>query len=282
MNANGGVVVTGASTGIGRACALDLAQRGLRVFAGVRKQAVGKKLEEQAVGRLESIILDITDEEHIQRAVQRVSESLAGEPLVGLLNNAGITVNGPLEFVPLGELRRQLEVNVVAQLALTQAFLPKIRQAEGRIVLMGSVAGLVAMPGLGPYCMSKHAIEAMADVLRLELKPFGIHVSLIEPGHIDTPIWQKGFDDWEAFKKQAGAGLEELYAHQISRVHRLAAKFSREAMPPSVVTAAVAHALISQRPRTRYLIGGGARQQRFLSRLPDSWRDRILGRILRF
>lgn len=281
MSERGGVIITGASTGIGQACALDLARRGFRVFAGVRQERAAEALLEEAAGHLEPVTLDITDPGQIDDAVARIGDKLGELPLVGLVNNAGITVNGPLEFVRLSDLRRQLEVNVVAQVAVTQAFLPLLRESGGRIVLMGSVAGLLGTPGMGPYSMSKHALEAMADVLRLELVPWGIHVVLIEPGTIATPIWEKGFKAWDEFKESAPAELDTLYASQLRGVEGLANHALSKAQPPSVVAEAVAHALTSSRPKARYCIGGQAGQQRFLSWLPDSWRDRALRKMLR-
>jgi len=281
MISKGGVVVTGASTGIGRACALDLAQRGFQVFAGVRQVSAGDALAEEAGAGLTPVILDITRADQIRLAVTTVGEALEGQPLAGLVNNAGITINGPLEFVPPEDLQRQLEVNVVGQLAVTQAFLPRIRQSHGRVVLMGSVSGLLAMPGLGPYCMSKHALESMADVLRLELGPWGIHVALIEPGTIETPIWEKGFSKWEAFTEKAPEEMQDLYGPQIKSVKGMVKQARREAKPAQIVADAVAHALTSPRPRARYLIGGRALQQRFLSKLPDSWRDWALRKMMR-
>jgi NAD(P)-dependent dehydrogenase (short-subunit alcohol dehydrogenase family) len=281
MSERSGVIITGASTGIGRACALDLAQRGFQVFAGVREKRAGEALLEEAAMPLEPVILDITKAAQIEAAVTEIADKLGELPLAGLVNNAGITVNGPLEFVRLPDLRRQLEINVVAQVAVTQAFLPMLRESRGRIVLMGSVAGLLGTPGMGPYSMSKHALEAMADVLRLELGPWGMHVALIEPGTIATPIWDKGFAAWDAFKENAPAEFEALYASQLSGIEGLARHAVSKAQPPSVVAEAVAHALTSSRPKARYCIGGQAGQQRLLSWLPDAWRDRLLRKMLR-
>jgi len=282
MSSRGGIVVTGASTGIGRACTLDLAQRGFQVFAGVRQESAGTSLVAEAGTGVLPLHLDITDEEQVRQALQTVEDSLRERPLVGLVNNAGITVHGPLEFVPIEDLRRQLEVNVVAQLTVTQAFLPLLRASRGRIVLMGSVSGLLAVPGFGPYSVSKFALEAMADVLRLELSPWEIHVALIQPGAIDTPIWEKGFSHWDRFEQTAPRAMQELYADQIKSVRGVAKHSQSQAQPAQVVADAVAHALTSPRPRCRYIVGGGAGQQKFLSRLPDSWRDRLLRKMMRF
>jgi len=282
MSRKGGIVVTGASTGIGRACALDLAERGFHVFAGVRQESAGTSLSEERGARLTPLILDITSEEQVRQAVQTVTETLGGQPLVGLVNNAGITVHGPLEFVPAADLRRQLEVNVVSQLAVTQGFLPLLRRSRGRVVLVGSVSGLLAVPGFGPYSISKRALEAMADVLRLELSPWEIQVALIQPGAIDTPIWEKGFSHWDRFEQTAPPAMQDLYASQIKGVRGVAKQSQRGAQPAQVVADAVAHALTSSRPRSRYLVGGQAGRQRFLSKLPDTWRDRLVRKMMRF
>jgi NAD(P)-dependent dehydrogenase (short-subunit alcohol dehydrogenase family) len=239
-------------------------------------------LVEAAGANVLPVLLDITNDEQIRQALQTVEDSLQGERLVGLVNNAGITVHGPLEFVPAEALRRQLEVNVVAQMTVTQAFLPLLRASRGRVVLMGSVSGLLAVPGFGPYNLSKFALEAMADVLRLELSPWEIHVALIQPGSIDTPIWEKGFSHWDRFEKTAPRAMQELYADQIKSGQGIAKHSQRGAQPAQVVADAVARALTSSRPRSRYLVGGRAGQQRFLSKLPDSWRDRLLRKRMRF
>ena len=190
--ARGAVVVTGASTGIGEACALQLDRMGFSVFAGVRREADGKALEQKASGRLTPVFIDVADEVSIASAVETVSAAVGDAGLAGLVNNAGIAVPAPIELVPLDALRRQLEVNVIGQVSVTQAFLPLVRKAQGRIVNMGSIAGRLAIPFLGPYCMSKFAMEALTDSLRVELRPWGIKVSLVEPGRISTPIWGKG------------------------------------------------------------------------------------------
>jgi NAD(P)-dependent dehydrogenase (short-subunit alcohol dehydrogenase family) len=171
-------VVTGASSGIGQACAVRLARAGWRVLAGVRREG-------DAPDGTEELLLDVTDPEQIRGAAERVDE------LHGLVNNAGIALGSPLELVPVDQLRHQLEVNLVGQVAVTQALLPALRRAKGRIVFMGSIAGRSALPFLAPYAASKHALEAVADSLRLELKPFGIPVSIVEPGSIRTAIWSR-------------------------------------------------------------------------------------------
>ena len=183
------VVITGASTGIGRACTLYLDELGWRVFAGVRKAVDGDALRDLASDRLVPLILDVADEAGVARAADEVAAVVGDDGLHGLVNNAGIAVGGPLEFVPLEDVRRQFEVNVFGLLRTTQAMLSMIRAARGRVVNVSSQGGKVAAPYFGPYCASKFAVEAMSDSLRRELKPWGLHVSVVEPGAIDTAIW---------------------------------------------------------------------------------------------
>src|SRR5574341_29762 len=179
-----GIVITGASTGIGEACALYLDELGYRVFAGVRRPSDGETLKAKASARLTPVVMDVTDVASIDRAVETVKQAVGSVGLAGLVNNAGIGVGGPLEVVPLADLRKQFEVNVIGQVAVTQAFLPLLRQGRGRIVNMGSIAGRVVMPFMGPYSASKFALEALTDAMRLEFQPWGIQVSIVEPGAI--------------------------------------------------------------------------------------------------
>ena len=165
------VVVTGASTGIGAACALDCAGRGMTVFAGVRDPGAGEALAAKGGPLLIPIILDVTDEPSIARSVETVQRVIGDGGLGGLVNNAGIAIGSPLEVIALSQLRKQLEVNVIGQIAVTQAFLPLLRRARGRIVNMGSIAGRGTIPLLGPYSASKFALEALTDALRMELQP---------------------------------------------------------------------------------------------------------------
>ena len=185
------VVITGASTGIGEACALRMDRLGWRVFAGVRKEADGLALQKKASEELTPIILDVTEQPPIDASAGLVTAAVGESGLAGLINNAGVGVGGPLEFIEVDELRRQLEVNVIGQIAVTQAFMPLIRKSTGRIVNMGSIGGRMATPFLGPYNASKFAMEALTDSLRQELHPWGIHVSIIATGSISTPLWDK-------------------------------------------------------------------------------------------
>jgi NAD(P)-dependent dehydrogenase (short-subunit alcohol dehydrogenase family) len=257
------VLVTGSSTGIGEACARHFASRGWRVLAGVRRPGDAPKGTEE-------LLLDVTDAGAIAAAGARIDR------LDGLVNNAGIAVPAPLEYLPLEELRQQFEVNVVGQLAVTQALLPAVRAAQGRIVVIGSIAGKSALPFLGAYGMSKHALEAMADSLRVELAPDGVHVSLVEPGTIATPIWTKP----RPLLDQLPAAATERYGARMTSFRAVATKRSAKAAPPELVVRAVEHALTAEKPRTRYLVGRDARIRATIERLPDRLRDRILTKTL--
>ena len=196
--------------------------------------------------------------------------------LDALVDNAGIAIAAPLEFLPPEELTRQLDVNVVGQLRVLQAFLPALRRARGRVVLMGSIGGRSALPFLGAYAMSKFALEAMADALRVELAPFAIHVAIIEPGTIATPIWSKPQRRVDELPPEAA----ELYGARAEKFRRLAAARSSEAVPAVEVAKAVAHALTAPRPRTRYVVGPDAKRRARVQMLPDRLRDRVLTRFL--
>ena len=264
----GAVVVTGASTGIGEACALQLDRMGFSVFAGVRREADGNALEQKASGRLTPVFIDVADEVSIASAVETVSAAVGDSGLAGLVNNAGIAVPAPIELVPLDALRRQLEVNVIGQVSVTQAFLPLVRKAQGRIVNMGSIAGRLAIPFLGPYCMSKFAMEALTDSLRVELRPWGIKVSLVEPGRIATPIWGKGIATGRGLMKDRH---NTLYGPLAAAIEGAVSKADGRGIHPDKVAEVVAHALTSRRPKTRYLVGLDAHIQATLANLVPDW-----------
>lgn len=276
MANRGGVVVTGASTGIGEACAIGLAQRGYTVFAGTRKKDDADRLRAEGGPNLHAVTLDVTDSSSIEAAAAFVRESLGDAPLRGLFNNAGVSVSGPLEFVKPEDLRWQLEVNCVGQLAVTQAFLPMLRASKGRIIVTGSVGGFVATPMLGPYNMSKFAMEAFADALRVELAPQGIEVVLLEPAAIRTRIWEKGLSEADVFLKEAPPEMEERYGPFLAGVTKFAEDGITKSSDPGVVLDAVIDGLEARKPRTRYVMGVGAGQRRFLRMLPDRLRDRLL------
>jgi NAD(P)-dependent dehydrogenase (short-subunit alcohol dehydrogenase family) len=272
------VVITGASTGIGAACALALDRRGYRVFAGVRAEAAGRRLTAQASSgtntRLVPLHLDVTDAGSIAAAAKTVEDALNGGGLAGLVNNAGIAVAGPLEILPIEAIRRQLEVNVVGQIAVTQAFLPLLRRARGRIVNMSSVSGRIAAPYLGPYAASKHALEAISDALRSELRTWGIHVSIVEPGSIATPIWEKSLAAADEFAAAATPEAVALYQADFDALRAATKRMAATALPVERVVRAVMHALTARRPKTRYPVGFETWAAVWLFQwLPDRARD---------
>jgi NAD(P)-dependent dehydrogenase (short-subunit alcohol dehydrogenase family) len=273
----GAVLITGSSTGIGAACALHLDRLGYQVFAGVRRDADGDTLRTQASERLTPIHVDVTDEASIAAAKARLESGTGEGGLAGLVNNAGIAVAGPLEILPLEEFRRQLEVNVVGQLAVTQALLPLLRKARGRIVMMGSISGRLATPFIGAYAVSKFALEAMTDALRVELIPWGIEVSIIEPGSIATPIWEKSRQHSGAIVRRIPPDRRELYHRAYDAMRTAAARAGQSGVPASEVAKTVEHALTARKPRTRYLVGKDAKMRARLSKfLPDRMRDRLI------
>ena len=276
------VVITGASTGIGAACALHLDQLGWRVFAGVRKQGDAEALRAQGSARLTPISLDVTDTVSISTAASAVAGAVGAAGLAGLVNNAGIVVPGPIELLPLSDLRRQLEINVVGQVAVTQAFLPLIRAARGRIVNMGSIAGRMATPFTGAYSASKFALEALTDALRLELQPWGISVSIIEPGAVATPIWEKAAKNAEAMLGTVPTETFVLYAEAIEALKKAAAHAAKNAVDPVDVVRAVEHALTASRPRTRYVVGREAKIRAAMALfVPDRVRDNLVAKAMR-
>jgi NAD(P)-dependent dehydrogenase (short-subunit alcohol dehydrogenase family) len=252
-SSTGGVLITGASTGIGEATALRLDKAGFRVFAGVRKPEDGERLRAAGVTVVQP--LDVTKAEDIAAAVRTVEGALGGSPLRGIVNNAGIGIGGPLEALDLDDFRRTLEVNTTGQLAVTQAFLPLLRRSKGRIVNMSSIGGRVAQPFAGPYVASKFALEAVTDVLRIELLGWGIDVIAIEPGTIATPIWEKSSQ--EADKVLAGLSpeLRDLYGKRLAKMAKVLERQTKRGAAPEKVAEAVEKALTARRPRARYLIG---------------------------
>ncbi|MDZ4856009.1 MAG: SDR family oxidoreductase [Nitrospirota bacterium] len=277
------VVVTGASTGIGAACALDCAGRGMTVFAGVRDPRAGEALAAKAGPSLIPIMLDVTDEQSIAQSAEVVQRVVGEGGLGGLVNNAGIVIGSPLEVIPLAQLRKQLEVNVIGQIAVTQAFLPLLRRGRGRIVNMGSIAGRGTIPLLGPYSASKFALEALTDALRMELQPWGIQVSIIEPGAIATPIWEKSAKEAEGLEASVSEEAKVLYAEAVIRIREAIAEAAKRAIAPDAVVRAVHHALTASRPRTRYLVGSDAKLRALMVKwLPDRVQDRLLGWALKY
>lgn len=272
-------LVTGASTGIGRATALALDQRGWQVFAGVRREEDAASLRAAASERLAPLLLDVTVPEQIAAAAERVAAA-SENGLHGLVNNAGIAVPGPLETLPLDQFRRQLEVGLVSYLAVTQAFLPQVRGAGGRVVFLSSIGGRIPFPLNGAYHAAKYGTEAIGDVFRQELAGWGIKVAIIEPGSIDTPIWSRG----EATADEvlaASPQTEQLYGRAVERFREVVRETAARGIPPERVAKAIVHALESKRPRSRYLVGLDAKlQARLVPLIPTPVLDRAVGRYL--
>lgn len=270
------ILITGASTGIGEACALHLAARGWRVFAGVRREADGQALSAKSSGNVLPILLDVTRQEDIDAAVAHINGMVGDVGLHGLFNNAGIGVGGPLEFLPTGMILQQFQVNVFGAIAVTQAFLPLVRKARGRILFTSSNSGFWCEPFLSVYGGTKHALEAIGDSLRVELRPWGIHVALIEPGMVKTPIWDKARQAAGTASEILPAEALELYAAPLEALRKMVKETPAIAASPRRVALAVQHALESHRPRTRYRVGIDSRIQFHLRRLmTDRMRDRL-------
>jgi NAD(P)-dependent dehydrogenase (short-subunit alcohol dehydrogenase family) len=276
------VLITGASTGIGRATALHLDAKGWRVFAGVRRDQDADSLREAGSERLTPLMLDVTDAAQIAAAAQRVDEEVGDAGLDGLVNNAGIAIFGPLETIPIEDFRRQVELNLTAQLVVTQAMLAAIRRARGRVVFLSSIGGRMALPFGGPYHAAKFGLEAVGDCLRQELRPWGIDVAVIEPGSIDTPIWERGLRTADEVAERAPAEQEALYGEAIDDLREAARRAAQRGIAPEKVAVAIERALTARRPRTRYLVGLDARGQALISRLlPDRLVDRIAARAMK-
>jgi NAD(P)-dependent dehydrogenase (short-subunit alcohol dehydrogenase family) len=272
-------LVTGASTGIGRASALRLDRSGWRVFAGVRREEDAEALRAAASERLVPLILDVTDAGQIAAAAERVAAEGEGG-LDGLVNNAGVAIPGPLETLHIDDFRRQLEVNLTGQVAVTQAMLEEIRRARGRLVFISSIGGRIAFPLTGAYHAAKFGVEAVGDVFRQELRPWGISVSIVEPGSIDTPIWERGERAAEELAERSPR-REELYGQAVASYRKVVRQLAERGIAPEKVAEVVEHALSDGRPRTRYLVGLDARvQARLKPFLPARLFDRIVARAM--
>ncbi|HUU23603.1 MAG TPA: SDR family oxidoreductase [Phycisphaerae bacterium] len=275
------VLITGTSTGIGAASALDLDAQGWRVFAGVRKESDAERLRQQASERLLPVMLDVTVPDSVRDAAETVRGAVGETGLAGLVNNAGIVVPGPLEMVPLENLRRQFEVNVLGHLAVTQAVLPLLRVRPGRIVNIGSIAGRIAPPYMGAYAASKHALEAITDVLRVELRGWGIHVAIVEPDSVATPIWDKFQTDSDALPEGVSPAVRDLYEEDLLQMRKAAHQMDRTGMPVEKVVRAIRHALCARRPRTRYPLGWRTKLGFWALRsIPARLRDWIVLRMM--
>jgi NAD(P)-dependent dehydrogenase (short-subunit alcohol dehydrogenase family) len=246
------------------------------VFAGVRSSEQGEALRQQASERLLPILLDVTDQHSIEAAARSVADDLGDRALAGLVNNAGIDIAGPLETSSVAEVRLQFEVNVIGVLAVSQAFLPLLRQSRGRIVNIGSVLGRLAIPFMGAYSASKFALEGLTDAFRIELRPWGIRVSLIEPGPVATPLWSKTHL-LAGMNKGKVDTAGKLYATANAAANAAFTKFGQTGISPERVAAKIFEALMAPNPKPRYLVGQNAKALSLLAALvPDRIRDTML------
>lgn len=271
------VVITGASKGIGKAAALLLDKKGFTVFAGVRKDSDGEMLQAAASERLTPLMLDVTKPEQIAAAATLVTEQVGQQGVTALVNNAGIAIATPLEFIPMAELRWQLEVNVIGQMAVTQQFMPLIRQQQGRILNVSSIGGLLANRMTGAYHASKFALEGLTHSLRLELKPWGIEVISIQPGAIATPIWDTAKSYATTLLEKLPPQATEWYRQPIEQAIANAEAAGKEGTPPEVVAEVIYEAITAVKPKPNYLVGGDAKfAARFIRPLPTRLRDRLI------
>jgi NAD(P)-dependent dehydrogenase (short-subunit alcohol dehydrogenase family) len=268
----GGVVVTGASTGIGAAIARRLAAAGYYVFGTVRRPEDAAALDRDGC---RTVLLDVTDAGSIAAARQTIERELDARPLRALVNNAGIAIGGPLEHLPPAELRQVLEVNVIGVVAVTQAFLPALRRSGGRVINVSSVSGRLALPFGGPYAASKFALEAISDCLRRELIPSGIRVIVIQPGSVATPIWNK------AAGRDLARYRDTPYAAAMNRALSQTVERGRHGLTPEAVGDAVLKALEAVDPPPRLLIARRPWVKRLMWLLPDRWMDRVIAKRLR-
>lgn len=271
------IIVTGASSGIGHATAQRLADEGFVVFAGVRKEADRQRLAGEHE-RFRPIVLDVTVPSDVTRAIESVRAS--GCELRAIVNNAGIAVAGPLEFVPIEALRNQFEVNVFGPFALAQAALPLLRVSKGRIVFIGSIAGRMSAPFVGPYSGSKAALAMMVDSLRQELASAGVGVSLLEFASVKTPIWAKGRAGKDELMAQMPPEAMRYYGALTEAIVQQTRREEHEGLEPSVIAQHVFHAITNPKPRERYLIGRKARIQAIAAVLPPSTRDRLVKKVM--
>jgi NAD(P)-dependent dehydrogenase (short-subunit alcohol dehydrogenase family) len=273
------ILVTGASSGIGRSVALDLAKRGYSVFASVRREADAETLRSQAPSTLIPVLFDVTDARAVESAEAQIAEIVGARGLTAVINNAGIPGNGPLEYTSTDELREIFEVNVFGTLFVTRTFLPLLRRAQGRILNVSSGLGRFAAPLVGSYSMSKFALEAMSDCLRVELRQSGVAVIIIEPGFVDTPIIAKGNDLAKQGQDELPPDAPDYYRHSI----RTFIEFMQKVEPcqPQLVAEVVHRALTARRPRARYPVGAKAKiMTRLGPLLPSRMFDRMLGQMV--
>ena len=268
------VLITGASSGIGRACALRMDRAGWQVFATVRKESDARQLQNDASERVRTILLDVTDADQVEETARAVGETVGSNGLHGLVNNAGIAGGGLLEYLDPADLRHILETNTIAPINVTQSLIPQLRMAQGCVVMISSMAGFSATPLLSPYSASKFALEALTDGLRLELRPWDIDVVSVQPGAINTEIWGKAHSFAERALRGYPPAAFKLYGPLLTRM--IGSLEKPRGVDPDQVAKTVQTILTSARPKARYLVGRDAVIRRWIERLPTSLRDRIL------
>ncbi len=274
------VLITGSSTGIGYHTALHLDKLGFHVFAGVRKLEDAKRLKNEASDHLTPIILDVTQPDQIKQAAQQIAETVGENGLYALINNAGIAVMSPFEFIPPEDLRQQIEVNFTGHVLVTQAFIPLLREAQGRILNISSVSGTYVFPFFGAYAASKWALEAFTDALRQELYPWGIEVISIQPGSIQTPIWEK--EAQNARERMADFPPEAfaLYGQEIEVMQKRILSSGEGGLPVEYLTTLIHTALTTAKPKTRYFIAKNGWRNKILRLVPDRVSDWLVRRNL--
>ncbi|MDP8244602.1 MAG: SDR family oxidoreductase [Candidatus Hinthialibacter antarcticus] len=272
------VLISGASTGIGRAVALYLDKKGWRVFAGYRKDADAESLKNEASEHLTPVRLDVANSDSIAETVGSVNEIISEYGLDALINNAGVAVGGPVEFVTRDQWRQQFEINFFGAIELTQCCLPMLRKTKGRIVNVSSIAGRSSMPFTAPYCSSKYAMEALSDSLRLELRQWGIQTVLIEPGAIETPIWGKATEQTQQMETDSASPAMQLYGKALTQFNQVLNNAAKRAAPVDLVVQAVRKALEDEPPRDRYVVGQDARMRLLLKLFPTRFQDWVLAK----
>ena len=273
MSSNNIILITGASTGIGKACAVYLAKKGFTVYAGVRKETDAENLKSICSERIRTVILDVTVPKLIADSLNIIENETDGK-LFALINNAGIGRSGVLEALPIEEIRKVMEVNVIGLMAMTKAMIPLLRKNKGRIINIGSTSSFLSFPGASAYAGSKFAVRAITDSLRLELNPFGVSVSLVAPGAIESEIWKKSKSYKEKLRKNISPQIINDYKTVINFGDKLLEKV--KPIPADEVAKSVEHALTAKKPKRYYYVGADCKGVVKFSKLPMSLTDKIL------
>jgi len=277
----GAIFVTGASTGIGRAAALQLDKLGYPVFASVRKNQDADDLRKASSGKLTPVLMDVTDEKSIARARDEIAGVLGGKGLWGLVNNAGISFRAPLEYTPLADFRKLYDANVFGLLAVTQAFLPLIRQTRGRIVNISSMTSLWVTPFHGIYSSAKMAVNGISEALRMELMPFGVQVIVMIYGGVQTALWDRAEKATTDLACRLPPEFNQLYAARQKKAFAYFASGGRRGLLPDQAAEPIVHALTAPHPKQVYYAGPGAKSANILNKiLPVKTKDRFIMKIM--